>query len=118
MGLVIVLGFVVRLLGRNRRMLGLGNPRVIGIGFVLARDFGRRLCHRLAGMLIVRRLIAQMLVTCGRLAHEVLAGRDLGRFAGRLSGGKGRARNGFVAACMGTLAMAVAAAIADRKSVV
>src|SRR6185436_18099229 len=102
MGLVRM--FVVRLLGRNRRLLGFRNPRVVGMGLVLVRDFGCRLLCRFA-----RRLIARIRVTGGRFAADVLAGRHLGP---KLRGGDGSARNGVVAASMGTLAMAVAAAIA------
>jgi hypothetical protein len=38
---VVVPLIVVRLLGRNRRMLGLGRRRVVGMGLVLVRDFRR-----------------------------------------------------------------------------
>src|SRR5258708_38828070 len=88
-------------------MLGLGNRGVVGMGLVLVRDFGRGLLDRLAG-----RLIARILVTGGWLARDVLAGRNLGRIGRRLSCGEGGAGNGLVAASMGTLAMAVAAASA------
>src|ERR1043166_5733679 len=105
MGLVIVL--FVRLLGRSRRKLGLGNRRVLGMRLVLVRDFRRRLPHRLAGGLIARIRVARE-----RLADDVVAGRNLRRTGRHLGGGEGGARNGLVAASVGTLAMAVAAAIA------
>jgi hypothetical protein len=100
---------VVRLPARHRRRLGFDSRRVVGVSLVLMSDFGCRLLRRLA-----RRLIARIRVTGGRLARSVLAqgilaGRHLGP---KLRGGDGSARNGFVAASMRTLAMAVAAAIA------
>src|SRR5258707_4313184 len=91
MGLVIVL--VVRLLSRNRRMLGLGNRRVVGMGLVLVRDFRRRLFRRLAG-----RLIARIRVAWERLARDLLARWHLGRTARQLSGGEGGASQRLLAA--------------------
>ena len=105
--LVVVPMIVVRLLGWNRRMVVLCNPRVVGVGLVLMRDFGCRLLDRFAG-----RLIARIGVSRGLLAHDVFASRDLGGPGRRFAGGEGGARNGLVAAGMRTLAMAVAAAIA------